>query len=179
MRKTVDDLISDVLRREGGYVNHPADRGGPTKYGITQDTLAAWLGRPASVDDVKALDEDTAREIYAQRYYHAPRIDSLPEIVRPILFDVAVNSGPRRAVMMLQQVVNDAGFGPVDVDGALGPQTRKAAERAAAEMGPFLVNALVEERKAFYAAIIAGNPSQAVFERGWMARAEEFRQEVV
>jgi lysozyme family protein len=178
MKKSVDDLISDVLRREGGYVNHPSDRGGPTKYGITQATLAAWLGRPATADDVRALDEDTAREIYAQRYYHGPRIDSLPEAVRPVLFDVAVNSGPRRAIMMAQQVINEAGFGPVDVDGALGPQTRKAVDRAAAEMGPYLVNALVEERKAFYAAIIARDPSQAVFERGWMARAEEFRQEV-
>lgn len=177
--KTVDSLIGDILRREGGFVNHPADRGGPTKHGITQRTLSEWLGRTASVEDVKTLEEDTAREIYERNYYRAPRLDTLPERIRPLVFDCSVNHGPRRAVMFVQNVVNEAGFGPVDVDGTLGPQTRRVTENADAEMGPFLVNALVDERKAFYASLIANDPSQAVFERGWMARAEEFRVEVV
>lgn len=175
---TIDKLLADILRREGGFVNHPSDRGGPTKYGVTIGTLASWLGHPTTIEEVRALDEETAREIYAQRYFHAPRIDSLPEAIQPILFDCAVNHGPRQAIKFLQQVVNESGFGPVDVDGALGPQSRRAAEQAAAEMGPFLGNALVEERKAFYAALIARDPSQGVFEKGWMARAEEFRVEV-
>ena len=39
--KHIDAMITDVIRREGGYVNHPADKGGPTKYGITHKTLTA------------------------------------------------------------------------------------------------------------------------------------------
>lgn len=177
--KTVDGLIDDILRREGGFVNHPADRGGPTKFGVTQKTLSAWLGRAATVDDVRGLDEAAAREIYERNYYRAPRLDTLPEPIQPFVFDCSINHGPRRALMFVQGVVNEAGFGPVDVDGTLGPQTRQAAETAAAEMGPYFLNALVEERKAFYARLIAGDSSQAVFERGWMARAEEFRMEIV
>ncbi len=176
--KSVHDLISDVLKREGGFVNHRADRGGPTKFGITQKTLSAWLGRFATIGEVQALAEDTAREIYERNYFYAPRLDSLPALIQPILFDVAVNSGPRRAVQMLQNVLNEAGFGPVDVDGTLGPQTRKAAQAAAAEMGAYLVNALVEERLAFYKQIVADDPSQIVFQDGWANRAEEFRQEI-
>lgn len=176
--KTVDDLIDDVLRREGGYSDQPADRGGPTKYGVTQKTLSAWLGRPAAVDEVREMEESTAREIYEKNYYRAPALDTLPERIRPFLFDCSVNHGPGRAVMFLQKAVNTAGFGPVAVDGEVGSQTRQAVERADAEMGSRLVNALVDERKAFYANLIAGDSSQAVFERGWMARAEEFRVEI-
>ena len=48
MSDDVDDLISDIIRREGGYVNHPDDRGGPTNYGITQATLSEWRRQPVT-----------------------------------------------------------------------------------------------------------------------------------
>ena len=59
---SVDEMIDDILRREGGYVNHPADRGGPTNYGITQKTLSRYIGRAALTSEVKNLSEDVARE---------------------------------------------------------------------------------------------------------------------
>lgn len=171
----LDDLLAGLLRREGGFVDHPDDRGGPTKYGITRATLSSWLRRPASVDEVRNLDEATAREIYVSRYLSGPRIDTLPGPIVPLVFDCAVNHGPRTAVRFVQKVVNEAGFGPCDVDGVLGPDTRARAERAQEAMGGFLVNAIVEERLAFYEAIVARDPSQGVFLKGWRARAEEFR----
>lgn len=174
---TVADLITDILKREGGFVNDPRDRGGPTKYGITKNTLAAWLGRPVTVDEVRTLDEDTAREIYERNYYIAPRIDTLPDDVQPVVFDCAVNHGARRAVGFVQKVINEAGFGPVDVDGIIGPGTRAAAAKAA-EMGPFFCNAIVEERLAFYESLVDSDPSQIRFLNGWRARAESFREPV-
>lgn len=176
--KTVDDLIGDIIRREGGFSNRKEDKGGPTKYGITQRTLSTWLKRPATIEEVKALDRETAHEIIELNFYRAPRLDTLPEPIRPFVFDCATNHGPDDAVIFVQKVINEAGFGPVDVDGVIGPQVRKAASEAATEMGPFFINALVEERKAFYARLIAAKPTQAAFEVGWMARAEEFRVEV-
>ena len=170
----VSDLIDEVLRKEGGYVNHPADRGGPTKFGITQRTLSTWLGRPVSAEEVRTLDVDTAREIYEQNYYTAPRIDTLPEEIQPLVFDCAVNHGPRRAISFVQRVINEAGFGPIDIDGTLGPQTRAAAEVAQQEMEGFFCNAIVEERLTFYETL-ALDRSQAPFIRGWRARAESFR----
>lgn len=175
MSKSIETLLDALLAREGGFVNHPADKGGPTKYGIRQATLSAWLGRSASVDEVRSLDVETAKAIYRQRYYAGPGIDRLPAEIREQVFDMGVNHGPRIAVKLLQEVLNLAGFGPIDEDGALGPETYGAAERAQAQMGPFLTNALVEQRIALYRAIVDRDPSQAAFLAGWLARAGQFR----
>jgi len=170
----VNDMIEDILRREGGYVDHPADRGGPTKFGVTLKTYGAWLGRTVSAADVQGMTEAEAREIYACNYYHTPRIDTLPEAIQPFAFDCAINHGPRNAIKLLQRTVNTAGFGPCDVDGALGPDTRLRLAEADSAMGSFFLSALVHERLALYEAIVARDPSQAAFLKGWCRRAEEF-----
>lgn len=174
MTDSVESLLDEVIAREGGYVHHPADRGGPTKYGITQRTLSEWLGRPATVDEVRRLDEEAAREIYVARYLAGPRIDTLPSEIVGQVFDMAVNHGPRRAVRLLQEVLNLAGW-RVNIDGVIGPETRRSAFEAEAAMGPFLANALADQRANFYRRIVAGDPSQRVFLDGWLARADAFR----
>ncbi len=175
---TVDDMISEILRREGGYVNHPADRGGPTNMGITQRTLSAWLGRDASIDEVRNMDEATAREIYERNYLSGPRIDTLPPEIVPFVFDASINHGPKSAVRVVQRVCNEAGFGPGDVDGVIGPQTRAMAEKAQRDMGPFFLAALCEDRRNVYRRIIANDSSQQVFEAGWMNRVAEFEPKI-
>ena len=174
MARSVDSMIDDIIRREGGYVDHPMDRGGPTNYGITHKTLARYLDREVTRDDVKRLSRELAAEIYRRAYYLEPRLDSLPARVRPFLFDSAVNHGPRRAVRFLQQVLNAAGFGPLAVDGLAGPTTRKHAEMGERTMGPWLLSALTEERRMFYRLIVERDPSQRVFLKGWMNRVAEF-----
>jgi lysozyme family protein len=67
MTTTDDAILAAILRREGGFVNHPADRGGPTHYGITQATLQAWRGRAVSEEDVRALSVEEAKAIYRAR----------------------------------------------------------------------------------------------------------------
>jgi len=52
----IDTIISTMIDRwEGGYSHHPADRGGPTKFGITAKTLADYLRRPVTAEAVRAL----------------------------------------------------------------------------------------------------------------------------
>ena len=174
MSRRVDELLDEVIAREGGFVHHPADRGGPTRFGITQAALSAWLGRPATVDEVRQLDEETAREIYVARYLAGPRIDTLPSEIVPQVFDMAVNHGPRRAVRILQEVLGLAGW-RVDIDGVVGPQSRKATFEAQEAMGPFLANAIADQRASFYRRLVAADPSQRVFLRGWLNRAEAFK----
>lgn len=171
---TVDDMVEDILRREGGFVNHPNDRGGPTNMGITQKTLSGWLGRAATIDDVRNLDRETAKEIYIKNYLSGPRIDTLPDEIVPQVFDISINSGPRTAIKIVQKVVNLAGFGPIGSDGLMGPKTRKASEAAQNAMGDLFNNAIAYERINFYERIIESDPSQAVFRNGWINRAKEF-----
>lgn len=178
MTLTIEQMITDVLRREGGYVDHPNDRGGPTNMGITLRALSTFRGRDTSATDVRRLTEEEARQIYRQRYFLWPKLDRLPPSIQAQLFDMAVNHGPSRAVRMLQQVINQAGFGPIETDGRVGPATATAAGRAIEAMGDYLHNALVDERISFYRRIVSRNPSQGVFLRGWETRAAEFRREV-
>jgi hypothetical protein len=74
----------------------------------------------------------------------------------------------------VQQVCNAAGFGPLAVDGVCGPSTRRVAAEADQAMGDWLLAALVEERRNFFHAIVAGDPSQQVFLSGWLNRLAEF-----
>ena len=179
MAQTVDEMITDILVREGGFVDHPADRGGPTKFGVTQKTLSAWLGRPATIEDVRDLEEGTARRIYEKNYFLAAGLDQLPPALQAQAFDIAINSGPRRAIKLVQAVINQTGFGPVQRDGIMGPKTAEAAAKAAEHLGQALGNALADERAKFYQRIVAADPSQAAFLKGWLRRADEFRSEIV
>lgn len=169
------DPIDVILQNEGGYVNASADRGGPTNFGITQATYSVYLGHPASIDDVKAMPVEAAREIYERQYLSGPRIDQLSDPIKTQVLDIAVNSGPTTAIKMIQRVVNAAGFGPVTVDGVLGPFSRTAIETAQTKMGKLLNNALVDERINFFNAIVEHNMSQHEFIHGWLNRANSFR----
>ena len=179
MSKYDDPIGEIILKHEGGFVNDPLDRGGATNLGITQQTLSDWRGHKVTVEDVRNLTEEEARDIYDTRYLRKPKINQLPfPHPQVLVFDMAVNHGPGRAIKLLQKTIKKAGFGPISVDGGIGPQTVAACERAQEAMGPYLQNAIVEERKAFYESIIERSPSQERFRRGWMNRADSFLLDV-
>ena len=104
---TVDDIAREIVAREGGFVMDPDDPGRATKYGVTIGPLRA-LGldvtydRRIMVEDVKALSRADAVRIFRERYFHAPRIDLLPESQQPSVFDMQVNAGSN-AVRILQR----------------------------------------------------------------------------
>jgi lysozyme family protein len=174
MSRSIEGMIDDVIRREGGYVDHPRDRGGPTNFGITQATLSRHLGCAASAEDVRRLSRAVAADIYRRDYYEAPRIDRLPARIQEFVFDAAVNHGPPRALRFVQQACNAAGFGPLAVDGKCGPRTRRAAAEADRVLGDRFLAALVGERRNFYLALVERDPGQGVFLNGWLNRLAEF-----
>jgi len=170
-------IINTIIKTEGGYVNHPVDKGGPTKYGITKQSLSNHLAREVDENDIKQLTKQEAFDIYEQHYYHYPKIDQLPQQLHHIMLDMSVNHGPRRAIKILQQELLDNNYSAGNADGIIGKKTIKTSQKAVNEQGDTLINKLIELRLLFYRHIIERNPSQKVFWSGWMNRAESFRPE--
>lgn len=166
MKTDFDALVADVLQREGGYVDHPADRGGPTNRGITQRVYDEWRHtQKLAPRSVKLLTQDEAFHIYFRNYWAAARCMHVPPEVRAIHFDAAVNHGVTRAVKLLQSAAQ------VTADGAIGPVTLAAV----AAMPPALLRArYLAARYRFYGDIIQRDRSQLAFMAGWMARMAEF-----
>lgn len=125
---TVDAIIGDVLRREGWpeYSDRPSDKGGPTKGGITLATLADWLGRPASVAELRALGETEARAIYKKRYVFNHKLDAIADpFLLALMVDWTVTSWIDDPVKALQAILG------VTADGRFGAQTRAALANVA------------------------------------------------
>ncbi len=168
--RLIDRIIDRIVTHEGGFVDHPADRGGPTKYGITAATLARWRGVPADEvepEDIRRLSIEEARAILRRRYIEDPRIDRLPPHLIEPMADTAVLMGPRRAVRMLQTALSRMGY-EIVVDGVVGPQTAHVAAIASPRMARHL---LIVERIGHHVDRIRASPDQHVFARGWIARA--------
>lgn len=119
-----DRALTEILKFEGGYVDHPLDPGGATNLGITIATLSDWLGRPATKAEVKTLTKDKVAPIYRARYWDGVRASQLPGGVDLATFDGAVNSGVSRGAKWLQGALGIA------ADGKVGPVTLQAAQTA-------------------------------------------------
>lgn len=180
----VTSIAKGIVAREGGYVNDPDDPGGATKFGVTIHTmrrLGLDLDRDGDVDarDVKLLTYDQAVQIFIEHYFKRPRIAELPEILHATVFDMYVNAGGN-AVKILQRLLNEFQEN-VAVDGALGPKTIAAAQRAYQRAGHYLFNAYGIARRNYYFRLADRRVKSRKYARtraggkgGWIKRAEEF-----
>ena len=135
--RNFDLCLDRLLVHEGGYSNHPADPGGPTKFGITLADYRRYVNAKATAADVRAMKVDDAKPIYRRRYWNAMRCDELPAGVDYCIFDYAVNSGIGRAPKVLQRVLGIA------ATGRAGDSTVCAAT---AHDAKWLVGAICDER---------------------------------
>lgn len=162
-RKNLGKSLELMFGHEGGYVNNPNDKGGPTKFGITHGTLAAHRGvASVSASQVKALTLDEATQIYIKSYWGLAGCDSLPSGIDYAVFDTAVNSGVSRAVKILQKVLNFKGN---EVDGVAGEHTLDATKNYAGGQEK-LVRDYCNARMAF----LKGLSDFKTFGRGWTIR---------
>lgn len=182
--QSVEDIALEIVAREGGYVNDPADPGGATNYGVTLGTLRK-LGMDLDGDgqvtaaDVQRLSRDQAVQIFVADFYHAPHLDRLPEGLQPSVFDMYVNAGAT-AITLLQRLVSQMGFG-CTVDGVVGPQTIGAVRNAAAAAPGQIGDAYGIARRNYYYALADARPAMRKYARtrdggkgGWIIRAETF-----
>lgn len=176
MTTNIDGLIDGVIEREGGFVNHPADRGGPTNRGVTQKALSEWLGRAAGADEVRNLSIEVARSIYRSNYFILPGISDLPEPLHAVMLDAAVHHGPATAIRMLQRLLTLWKIDPGPIDGVVGERTMLAASVACGERARDLTVALIEHRRHFMKEIVEADRSQMVFFNGWMNRLNKLME---
>lgn len=147
-----DRALEILLESEGGYVNHPSDPGGATRYGITQAVAreAGYIG------DMRVLPINTAAEIYRKNYWDACNCDSLPWPLSLYVFDASVNQGVGAATRMLQKTL-----GTVQ-DGVIGDVTTRLAKQSSPDDAiEFLSNRIMR---------YAETANLGVFGRGWMNR---------
>lgn len=169
------EALARAVRYEGGFVDHPADKGGATNKGVTQVTYDAYrIRHKKPTQSVRAIDDDEAHNIYFELYWSPAKCIAIEASHRPLLaqahFDAAINHGVGNAAKMLQR-----SLGVLD-DGAIGPVTIAAV----AQCDDVLTTSrYLDERALFFARIVEGNASQGVFIEGWTARVIRLRNELL
>lgn len=177
---TIEAMIAELIDREGDYVDHPADRGGPTRWGITEQAARAF----GYHGDMRSLPREMAAAIYRERYWMAPHFDMVAQHANAALaeelFDMGVNMGPGMAATLFQRALNvmnyEAKFYPdIVADGRVGRMTLAALDGFVQRRGrdeglAVLLWAVRALRSARYIEIAEKNPTQEAFEYGWIAR---------
>jgi lysozyme family protein len=167
---TFKDILSIILKAEGGYSDIAADHGGRTNYGVTQLTYDRYRSS-INLDkrSVKYIEQPEVPLIYAKFYWKPCHCDELPDIVALVVFDCAVNSGSVRAIETLQRCVG------TKQDGIIGPKTLAAVLAADPQD---LANLFLDERIRFYHAIVAHDSSQSIFLKGWLNRIANLKEKI-
>jgi lysozyme family protein len=174
----VGALIGGLIEREGGYVNHPADKGGPTCFGITEAVARAHGFAGA----MKNLPRDEAAAIYRRLYWLRPRFDQVAKRSSQIaaeLFDTGVNMGPAVATTFLQRALtalnrNAKDYTDLTPDGRVGPLTLHALDAFLATRGKkggetVLMRALEALQGERYLRLAERRPANEAFLYGWLA----------
>ncbi|WP_447881918.1 glycoside hydrolase family 108 protein [Serratia fonticola] len=171
-----DEIIAGILSREGGYVNNPADRGGPTNWGITEKTAKAH----GYTSDMRQLSLHEATMIYEADYWTGPRFDQVAAISPAIaskLCDTGVNMGPSVATKFLQRwltALNNGGklYPDLVADGQVGARTLSALTLFLSARGKegetVLLRAINCTQGARYLELAEGRPANEAFLYGWI-----------
>lgn len=152
-----------VRRFERGFSNSPADRGGATKFGVSQRLMRARLGRDVTVDEIRNLTYHAAIDILCDEFVAKPKLYEIDDdLLRLLVIDYAIHSGAGAAVRCLQEARG------VDADGIFGPITKRAVNQPG--IGPWLCRQVIACRLRHIGGILANHPTQALNAEGWLDR---------
>lgn len=173
---TKDDIFNNILGKEGGYVNHPDDNGGPTNWGVTQAVARAH----GFTGDMRNLTRQQALEILEADYWYGPRFDQVAAVSPDIgaeLCDTGVNMGPSVQSKWMQRwlnVFNIQGtlYPNLIADGQVGPRTISALKSFIARRGKegeaVLLRALNCSQGQRYLELAEQRPANESFVYGWV-----------
>jgi lysozyme family protein len=174
----IDTLMEALIDREGGYVHHPADKGGPTCFGITEAVARAH----GYAGPMRKLPRADAAAIYKRLYWQRPKFDEIArrsDRLAAELFDTGVNMGPAVAVTFLQRALTALNRGGKDYpdltpDGRVGPTTLAALDTFLSTRGQssgetVLLRALEALQGERYLRLAERRPANEAFLYGWLA----------
>ena len=175
---SVDALVDAVIDREGGYVSHPADEGGPTCFGITEAVARAH----GYAGPMRQLPRDEAAAVYRRLYWKRPAFDRVAErsvAIAAELFDTGVNMGPPVAATFLQRALtalnrNGSDYPDLVPDGRIGERTLAALDTFLKVRGQtggeiVLLRALEALQGERYLRLAERRPGNEAFLYGWLA----------
>ena len=169
-----EDSLREMLGREGGLNTDARDRGNrngsATNFGVTQPVYNEYRElKKQEPRDVREITPEEINGLYRELYWNRAHCDQIADPgIRLLVFDTAVNSGPSRAIQLLQE-----SLGGLAQDGAWGPKTQAAVEGI---VDPETVREnYLNARERFYRRIVENDPRQEVFIRGWINRVNHFR----
>ena len=163
-----ETCLALMFAHEGGYVDHPKDPGGRTNHGVTQRVWEEWVGHEVDEKQMRALTHEMVAPLYKRKYWDACRADDLVAGVDYVVFDVAVNSGPGRAIKFLQSCVG------VTVDGGFGPATLAAVKEAEKDQAR-LIEMYCAKRLEFLQSL----KTFETFGKGWSRRVQEVKDKAL
>lgn len=164
MKDNFESSLKHLLAHEGGWSDHPADPGGATMKGVTLEVFREFKRNPhITKEELRNISDEDLAAIYKKRYWDAVRADELVSGVDYAVFDCAVNSGPGRAIKVLQACV---GTTP---DGGFGSVTMAAVAQFQGDVAKTLVKEYCEKRLDFLKSL----KTFEVFGRGWERRVNE------
>ena len=159
-------------------MNHPADKGGPTCFGITEAVARAHGYRGA----MRQLPRDEAVAIYRRLYWQRPRFDEVASRsarVAEELFDTGANMGPAVAATFLQRALtalnrNGKDYADLVPDGRIGEATLRALDSFLSVRGrssgeTVLLRALEALQGERYLRLAERRPANEAFLYGWLA----------
>jgi lysozyme family protein len=159
--------VADVLKHEGGYVDHPNDPGGATNHGISL-RFYRRIKPGATAKDIKALTRKDAMQIYYDHWWVRYSYAQLPFSIGKRVFSFSVNMPTKQAHIILQRALRAATGENLVLDGVIGPKTLAAVKGSYHGQ---LLAALRSEAAAYYRLLAQRRPSMKVFLKGWLNRA--------
>ncbi|MBY5961905.1 glycoside hydrolase family 108 protein [Marinobacter nauticus] len=175
--RRLTQIIDDLIEREGAYVDHADDKGGPTMYGITEK-----VARLHKFDGpMSHMPKTLAIAIYKDQYWTAPNFDRVAMLSQKVaeeLLDTGVNMGIAWAGKFLQRSLNALNsqgthYSDLVVDGVIGNGTLGALkdylDRRQHEGERVLLKALNCLQGARYIEIAEGRERNESFVFGWFS----------
>lgn len=165
---SIDDALAYTLKNEGGFSNHPADKGGATNRGITLERYEEYLGRKSTPEELKNIDYPTVKAIYNLYYWKVLNLDQiLDQSIATALFDIGVLCGPGTSIRFAQEILGLPATKKADA------ATIKTLNNTTDEK---FIPAFADRVIKYFNDIVNNKPSQHVFLKGWTRRGNRLRE---